>query len=307
VRLLRLVLATASLAFVAVGCGGAKAEQPGARPARNASIVVGSFDFSESRVLAELYAVALEESGFDVTRAFDIGSRELVEPALEQGKIDFVPEYLGAALTFASLGEAELTASPNDMARALNETLIDRGIEALAYGPAQDRNGIVVTEETAMEYNLIRISDLEPFASELTFGGPPECPERPSCLVGLEKVYGLDFAAFQPLDVGGPATVAALEGGEVDVALLFTTDPNIAARDFVLLTDNRRLQPAENVVPIARSEALGRNVGMRELADEVTLALSTNELRRLNRLVELEGKDRKTVAAAWLRREGLVE
>ncbi|MGH2807157.1 MAG: ABC transporter substrate-binding protein [Actinomycetota bacterium] len=303
----RLILTAALMALVAVACGGARAGGTKREPARNASIVIGSFDFSESRVLGELYAVALEEHGYDVTRSFDIGSRELVEPALEQGKIDFVPEYLGAALTFASLGEAELTSSPSQMAAALNETLIERGIEALAYGPAQDRNGIVVTQETATEYNLIRISDLEPFAPELTFGGPPECAERPLCLVGLEEVYDLEFAGFQPLDVGGPATVAALEGGEVDVALLFTTDPNIEERDFVLLTDDRRLQPAENVVPLARSEVLGRNADMRELVDDVTIALSTDELRRLNRLVDLEGKDRRAVAHAWLLREGLVE
>jgi osmoprotectant transport system substrate-binding protein len=158
-----------------------------------------------------------------------------------------------------------------------------------------------------MRYNLIRISDLAPFASELTFGGPPECAERPSCLIGLEKVYDLHFEEFQPLDVGGPATVAALQGGEVDVALLFTTDPNIGEHDFVLLTDNRRLQPAENVVPIARSETLGRHLGMRELIDGVTRALSTEELRELNRLVDLEGQRPESVAKEWLREEGLVE
>ena len=299
------LLAIALVALVA--CGGAGATDANDEPGPKASISIGSFDFSESRTLAEIYAVALESKGYEVTREFDIGSRELVTPALEQGKIDFVPEYLGAALTFASLGKAKLTASPEEMQEALDEVLLDRGIEALAHGPAQDRNGIVVTAETAMEFNLIRISDLVPFAPELTFGGPPECPERPSCLIGLEQVYDLHFEEFQPLDVGGPATVAALEGGEVDVGLLFTTDPNIAEHDFVLLTDNRRLQPAENVVPIARSEALGRHVGMRELVDSVTRALSTEELRELNRLVDLEGQSPEAVAREWLRVEGLVE
>ncbi len=290
-----------------VSCGGARAVGTDDAPGPKASIVIGSFDFSESRILAELYAVALEENGFEVTRAFDVGSRELVGPALEQGKIDFVPEYLGAALTFASLGEAELSSSPGAMHRQLNAAWLDRGIEAMAYGPAQDRNGIVVTQETAMEYNLIRISDLEPFARELTFGGPPECPDRPSCLIGLEEVYGLRFDEFQPLDVGGPATVAALEGGEVDVGLLFTTDPNIGDKDFVLLADDRRLQPAENVVPIARSEVLGRHTGMRELVDSVTRALSTEELRELNSLVDLEGHQPEAIAREWLLLEGLVQ
>jgi osmoprotectant transport system substrate-binding protein len=193
------------------------------------------------------------------------------------------------------------------MQAALDEALRDRGVEALAYGPAQNHNGIVVTEETAMRFNLIRISDLASFASELTFGGPPECPERPSCLIGLEDVYGLRFDAFQPLDVGGPATVAALTGGEVDVGLLFTTDPNIGENDLVLLIDNRRLQPAENVVPIARSEVLGRHTGMREVVDGVTRALSTEDLRELNRLVELERQRPQAVAHEWLLLEGLVE
>jgi osmoprotectant transport system substrate-binding protein len=305
VKALRLLSVTLLVALVS--CGGAGAAGTKAASGPKASIVIGSFDFSESRILAELYAVALEGNGFQVTRTFDIGSRELVGPALEQAKIDFVPEYLGAGLTFASLGEAELTSSAQEMHRELNDAWLGRGVEALAYGPAQDRNGIVVTQETAMEYNLIRISDLAPFAPELTFGGPPECPDRPACLIGLEDVYGLHFEEFQPLDVGGPATVAALEGGEVDVGLLFTTDPNIRAKHFVLLSDNRRLQPAENVVPIARSEVLGRHTGMRELVDSVTRALSTDELRRLNALVDLEGQRPEAVAEEWLLREGLVE
>jgi osmoprotectant transport system substrate-binding protein len=295
------------LLALVVSCGGAGAVDTQDASNEKASIAIGSFDFSESRLLGELYAVALEKSGYEVTRFFDIGSRELVMPALEQGKIDFVPEYLGAALTFATLGEAELTSSPRQMQAALDAALLDRGIEALAHGPAQDRNGIVVTRETAEDLHLSAISHLRPFAYRLVFGGPPECAERPECLSGLDETYNIRFKEFRPLDVGGPATVAALAGGEVDVALLFTTDPQIEANDFVLLTDDKHLEPAENVVPIARSEVLGRHTGMRELVDSVTRALSTEELRELNRLVALELRPAEEVASDWLLREGLVD
>ena len=298
---------TAAIALLLLGAacgGGVKARTTPDKPSD--AIVVGSFDFSESVLLAEIYATALEESGFPVDRQLDLGSREIVQPALEQDRIDLVPEYLGTAVTFVTLGRVEATSSASEMHDVLEKELARRGIAVLDYARAQDKNGIVVTQETAMRLNLIRISDLVPFSPDLDFGGPPECAERPTCLAGLEAVYGMDFRSFHSLDVGGPETVAALKGGEVDVALLFTTDPSISLNDFTLLVDNRRLQPAENVVPIVRQETIDKHgEDVVKVLDSVTSRLTTDVLRELNGRVALGGQQPSTVAKHWLRAQGL--
>lgn len=294
------------LLLLAASCaGGAGAGTEDQVPA--GAIVVGSFDFSESVLLAEIYATALEADGFVVERAFDLGSREIVQPALEQDRIDLVPEYLGAAVTFVTLGKTEATSSAEDMHAILEERLGELGVAVLEHAEAEDQNGFVVSEATATQYNLIRLSDLKPFAPELDFGGPPECPERPTCLLGLESVYGLHFREFEPLDVGGPDTVAALEGAEVDVALLFTTDPIIDEKDFVLLEDDKQLQPAENVVPFLRQDVIDRH-GQDVVAtiDSVTQELTTDRLRKLNEHVSLRGQRPATVAEDFLRTTGVI-
>ena len=304
---MRRVFLLASLLLFSAACGngdGARATEDVPEDA----IIVGSFDFSESILLAEIYATALEENDFVVERDFDLGSREIVQPALEQDRIDLVPEYLGAAVTFVTLGRTVATSSSEDMHEILEERLGDLGIAVLDYARAQDQNGFVVSEATATQYNLIRLSDLKPFAPELDFGGPPECADRPTCLRGLESVYGLDFREFEALDVGGPDTVAALEGGEVDVALLFTTDPIIDEKDFVLLEDDKELQPAENVVPFLRQDVIdrhGRDVV--DVLDSVTHELTTDRLRKLNERVTLRGQRVDTVAEDFLRATGVVE
>lgn len=300
-------VAVGLLCLLVLGACGRGAEARSDAQGRDDAIVVGSFDFSESVLLGELYASALEENGFPVTRALDLGSREFVQPALEQGRIDLVPEYLGAAVTFVTLGRVEATSSSPEMHRVLKRELAKRDIAVLDYARAQDRNGFVVSEDTATRLNLIRISDLKPFAPELDFGGPPECPERPTCLAGLERVYGLRFREFQPLDVGGPETIAALEWAEVDVGLMFTTDPNILHKDFTLLVDNKHLQPAENVVPVLSQETIdehGREAV--EVIDSVTARLTTDELRKLNERVAIGGRSPSVVARTWLEERGLL-
>ena len=296
----------ALLLVLGISCGGG-AEAGGGDTAPDGAIVVGSFDFSESVLLAEIYATALEENGFPVVREFDLGSREIVQPALEQARVELVPEYLGAAVTFVTLGKEKATSSSEDMHALIQEELREKGIAVLDYARAQDQNGFVVSEDTATRYNLINLSDLKPFAPELDFGGPPECPERPTCLLGLESVYDLHFREFEPLDVGGPDTVAALEGAEVDVALLFTTDPVIDEKDFVLLVDDKHLQPAENVVPFLRQEVIDRyGDDVVETIDSVTRELTTEGLRRLNERIALNGQRPDTVAADWLQTVGVI-
>jgi osmoprotectant transport system substrate-binding protein len=264
------------------------------------AIVVGSFDFTESRILAHLYALALREEGLQVDLETDVGPREVLSPALEQGLIDIVPEYLGTALQFMSIGRSDPTPNTAAAHASLKEELAPRGLEVLAPAPAQDQNGFVVRPATAEEYDLENISDLEPVAKTLRFGGPPECPTRPFCLQGLEQTYDLDFESFVALDTGGPVTVTALQQEQVDVALLFTTDPHIASGDFVLLEDDRRLQPAENIAPIVRSEVVDRH-GRRVATalDAVSARLTTAELSDLNAAVDLDGRSPEDVAREW--------
>jgi glycine betaine/choline ABC-type transport system substrate-binding protein len=171
---------------------------------------------------------------------------------------------------------------------------------------AQDANVIVVTAATAARYGLRSVADLARVAPRLAFGGPPECPERAYCLLGLKQVYGLRFR-FLSLDAGGPLTLQALQAGDIGVALLFSTDPAITADHLVVLADDRGLQPAENVVPLVRRDAIAR-YGPRLLAalDTVSARLTTGSLRALDAQVELRGDNPGSVARTWLRAQGLI-
>jgi osmoprotectant transport system substrate-binding protein len=295
-RLAALAVATGLLA---AGCGGGAPARPA--PAR---ITVGAFGFPESRVLAELYAQTLQQAGLPVARAADLASREIAEPALEQGVIDVLPEYAGSALAFLTGAPAMVGSNTPAELRA---EFGRRGVSVLAPAPAQNQNGLVVTAATAERLRLRRISDLVPVAGDLDLGGPPECPERTYCLQGWRGVYGLSFRSFRPLPPGGAQAAAALETSDVQVAVMFTTDGQLVAGDLVLLTDDRRLQPAENVVPVVRSATLARyGQGLARTLDGVSRRLETADLRELNRRVEVLGEPPERVAADWLRRVGLL-
>jgi osmoprotectant transport system substrate-binding protein len=289
---------------VLAACGGDGGDDDDAPAA--GTVTVASFAFTESSIVAELYAQALEAVGVPTRRAPGLGSREVVEPALEQGAVDVVPEYVGTALQFLAPGgggDLTDTAVAHDRLRQAFEP---RGVTVLEPAEAQDRNGIAVTRKTAARLGLTRISDLGPVAGTLVFGGPPECPERPFCLVGLRATYGLAFKEFRALDASGPQTVAALEGEEIDVGLLFTTSPALGAKELVLLDDDRRLQPAENLVPAVRTDALRRHGDrLRAALDAVSAQLRTDDLIALNRSVEMDGATPERAAREWLAARGL--
>lgn len=272
------------------------------------AITVASFEFPESVVLGEIYAQALEAEGFNVRRQLGIGPRELVEPSLERGLVELVPEYAGSALEFLASGENIATSDEELTHARLVDAFAERGVDVLTPAPAQNQNGFAVAHKTAERHGLEAISDLTAIDEDLAFGGPPECPERPLCLEGLESTYGLEFDRFVTLDAGGPLTVSALRAGTVDVALLFTTDAAIHENDFVLLGDDRGLQPAENVTPVVRDEVIERHgdrfVGV---VDAVSRLITTAELRALNASVALEGASPERVAAAWLVEHGLLD
>lgn len=302
-----LLLALSLPGCVSVGLG--PAEQRAAEPVTgDDAITVASFDFPESVLLAEIYAQALEANGFRVKRALNLGPRELVEPALERGLVEFVPEYLGTALVFLGGGSHQASADPNTTRRRLAEIYRPRRVHVLESAQAQDANAVAVTAQTSARFELRKISDLGPVARSFVVGGPPECPSRPLCLLGLQSRYRLRFREFMPLDSSGPLTAEGLASGQIDVAVLFSTDGNIAARGFVVLQDDLGLQPAENVTPVVREEVVAR-YGQRltDVVDAVSAKLTTEGLREMNRLMTLGSRTPRGVALEWLRARGLLQ
>jgi osmoprotectant transport system substrate-binding protein len=292
-------LIVAVVMLLAAGCSGGGERPPPAEDPQRPTITVTSFDFPESETLAELYAQALRRQHYPVEVVARLGPREIVQPALEQGRVDLVPGYLGSSLNF--LYERRVaTADPRATHRRLKEALALRGLRVLAFAPAEDRNGFVVTGDLARRRSLERISDLQPIAAELTFGGPRECPDRPLCLGGLRDVYDLQFKRFEPMP-SRQVTAAALVTGEIDVGMLETTDGNLADADLVQLADDRQLQPAENIVPMVRSEIVNAyGPALVRLLDTVTAQLTTRDLIGMNQRVQLEGAKPAAVAADWL-------
>jgi osmoprotectant transport system substrate-binding protein len=270
-------------------------------------IAVGSFDFPESVLLAQIYGGALSAQGFPVRILPDLGPRELVDPALMSGLIQLVPEYAGSALEFLSLGRQSATSNAQSTNRALAHSAAAMGLVAGRPAAAQDANAIVVTAATAARYHLRSIADLARVAPRLVFGGPPECPGRAYCLPGLKRTYGIHFRAFIPLDAGGPLTVQALTEGDIDAALLFSTNPGIRARHLVALADDRGLQPAENITPLVRRDAVARyGAALVAVLSNVSARLDTGSLRAMGALVQINAQDPRRVALSWLRSQGLV-
>lgn len=297
---------TALLAAVLLASACARGVPPATTTALDdEAITIASFNFPESVILGEIYAQALEGEGFAVKRQLGLGPRELVEPSLQRGLVEFVPEYSGSALEFLTGGAGLATSNERLTHDRLKREFAERGVTVLAPAPAQDQNGFAVSRETADRYALRTISQLAPEAPQLAFGGPPECPERPLCLGGLEDRYGLEFGSFEPLDAGGPVSVTALRSGAVDVALLFTTDAAIDEYDFVLLYDDLGLQPAENVTPVVRDEVVeAHGDDFVRLVDSVSALLTTRDLRDLNARLAV-GETPRDAAAAWLAEHGL--
>ncbi len=315
---LRIMYRTAASIALAVACSACMSScqassgrgPPAGAPAagrQGAAITVGSFDFPESVLLADIYAGALAAKGFPVRVLPDLGNREMVDPALMSGLVQLVPEYAGSALEFVSLGRLPATSNVEQANKALGESVAGRGLVAGRPAAAQDANAIVVTAATAERYSLRSIADLARVAPGLVFGGPPECPGRADCLSGLERVYGLHFRKFIPLDAGGPLTRQALEASDIDVALLFTTDPAISAQHLTTLADTRGLQPAENITPLLRRDIVARyGPDVVAVLDMVSARLDTGALRGLDARVELAGQDPRVVARGWLRAHGLI-
>ncbi len=300
------MLALALAIALVAGCSRTERAAP-APPV--ADFAIASFNFPESEVLAEIYAQGLEQAGVSVRRDIDLGPRELVLPALEQGLVDMVPEYLGSALDATAPPGGSVRADRADPAGArveLAKVLAPYGLEVLSPAPAANQNALAVTAATAERLGLRATSDLGPVAAMLTIGGPPECPSRPRCLVGLDDVYGLRFGPFIPL-AQGRLVIRALEEGVIDVGVVFTTDAALVSGDLVVLADDRHLQPADNVVPVVRQAVVaGEARPIVALLDAVSARLTTTDLQFLNWRVTVAGADPAREARGWLIRRSLI-
>ena len=286
--------------LVALAAGACTSAKPAAAPTPDPRFVrVASFDFPESELLGEIFAQALEAEDIAVERRLRLGSRELLQPALESGLIDVVPEYLTSSLEFVSFNYLQT----DDVAVAteqLSEALRSRGVSVLQPAPAVDRNALAVRAEMASTRGIERISDLAPIADQLRFVAPPECAERPSCLPTLEDRYGLRFRSFTPVPAGLQIALQ-LAAKEADVGVAFTTDPLVKLHGLVLLKNDKELARADNVVPLVRTDALEKRPRIKAALTAATKGLTTEALRELN-LQVAEGVDPKEVARSWLAR-----
>jgi osmoprotectant transport system substrate-binding protein len=293
----------ACLALLLAACGGDDALQGGTQPNEQSTVTVGSTNFSEQLILAQMYAAVLDKAGVKVETRLNLGAREVVFPALEKGEIDLLPEYNGAVLAFLDKEATQIT--PEEVNTALQPLLDAKGLIALEQSPAEDKDGLAVTKQTADKYSLAKVSDLKGKAGQLVIGGPPELETRPAGLPGLKKVYGIeDFKEFKALDAGGPLTSSALSKGDIDVGRVFTSQGIIADEGWVVLEEDKPLQPAQNIVPIGRKDAMTDQVT--QALNALSAKITTEELIKLNKLVDVDKQDPEKVATEWLTQQGLL-
>lgn len=300
-RFARTAIVLAVSALAVAGCSGGDTEDPLAGGGGDSgTIVVGSANFPENVLLAEIYSQALENRGAEVTRQFNIGSREIYYDQVASGAITLMPEYNGALLS--RVDPDSTAATTDDVNTALRESLPE-GLDILASAPGENKDALVVTDETAARYNLKSIADLAPVAGELTLGGPPEFETRQQGVVGLRDVYGVEFRQFTPTDTGGPITIRALRDNTIQVANIFSTDPSLSTEPFVALDDPESVFGAQNVTPLVhRSDLTDENVAT---LDAVSENLTTETLIELVGQVVTDGRDIDVVAEEWLRGNGL--
>ncbi|MFH8684847.1 ABC transporter substrate-binding protein [Streptomyces lydicus] len=263
-------------------------------------LVIGTANFTENQVLGYLYAGVLAAAGVKATVKPNLGSREIVVPALRSGDIDLLPEYQGSLLLYLDKKATETEAGAMQNALA---TVVPDGLEVLPYAAAEDRDSFAVTRETADRYGLRTLADLRKVNGKLTFGAAAEMKKRVVGVVGLKEQYGVEFKEFKALDSSGPLVKGALKKGDVDVANVFTTDVDTAENGWVLLADPKHLIPAQHIVPLIAARKADSKV--RKALARLGNALTTDDLTRLNRLVDKDKQDPDRVADAWLKKHKL--
>lgn len=288
---LRSFAALAAAATVALSACASSDDVSGANESDSGTIVVGSADFPESKLIAEIYAEVLEGAGAEVERKFDIGSREVYLKAIEDGSVTVLPEYTGGLMTFydkeAGLSESE------EVYAAIPDVLPD-GLEVLEMSGAEDKDALAVTKQTA-DSGVTTIEDLA--GKDYVLGGQAEFETRVNGVPGLEKEYGVTFSKFEALPTG-PLTEQKLNSGEVQVAVVFTTQPEIVTNDWVVLEDPKNLFIAQNVVPLVRSDALSDE--QQDALNEVSNTLTTDDLKQMMTSVTVDKTDVAAEAKKWV-------
>ncbi len=267
-------------------------------PSANPAVVIGSANFPENEILADIYADVLKGKGVPVTTKLDIGSREIYFKEMENGTLNVFPEYNGALLDYL---DPSATASTTQEVDAALAQALPSELEALQPSSAQDKDSVTVTSSFAKAHNLSSISDLKALGT-ITFGGPPEWKTREQGLLGLEKVYGLSIN-FKPLDESGPLTIAALNGGTVQAGDIFTTDPSVTKYHFVALSDPKQLFSAQNVTPIVNKSVATPTIT--SALNAVSTALTTATLVQLVGAVVNDHIDASTVASQFVQQANL--
>ncbi len=301
-----LTIATVAALMATAACGDAGGD-PLATTSSSSSgggasstIKVGSADFPESALIAEIYAGALEAKGVKVEKKLNIGAREAYIPALQDGSIDLIPEYTGVLRDYFKKGQ---TGTDSETVYTELKSSVPDTLTVLDKSAAEDKDALVMKKSRAEELGVKSIADLAGKADQLTVGGPPEWKTRDTGIPGFKKIYGLEFKAFRPLDAGGPLTLAALKNGQIDAGDLFTTDPSIAANDLVALEDPKNMYAAQNVVPlITKSKS---NPTIEGALNAVSAKLDTATLSALLKEVVVDKKDADAVAKEFLTKSGL--
>ncbi|OII68486.1 MULTISPECIES: ABC transporter substrate-binding protein [unclassified Streptomyces] len=308
--------AAGALVLTAVlgACGGESLEESGGGSSRSGKeLVVGSAGFTESKVLAELYAQVLADAGYRTTIR-TVENRELYAPSLEKGEIDVVPEYAATLAEFLNAktngpeAPQEKPVASSDVAAtvaALEKLAEPRGLKVLPAGEAVDQNAFAVTREFADKNRLKTLSDLGRSEIKVKIAAGDECTVRPFCAPGLKSVYGIDVAGVDPKGVGTPQAKQAVKDGIDQLVLTTTTDATLDAFGLVLLEDDKKLQNADNVLPVVNA----RDAGSAEIAAalaKVTEALTTADLVELNRKVDAERDKPADAAKSYLVEKGLI-
>jgi len=283
------------------GNAASSSSNPLSQGGASGTVVVGSANFPESELLAQIYIQALQAKGIKVTPKLNIGSREVYYPQVEKGTISIMPEYNGTLLTVAV--DKTSTAKTTAQVQAALAAKLPSTLEVLNPASAQDSDSVTVTAATAAKYHLKTIGDLKSLAANFSFGGPPEFKTRTDGLIGLKATYGLTFKSFVPLDTSGPITLAALKDGKVQAADVFTTTPQIITDKLVALADPKFNFAAQNVIPLVYKSAM--NATITDTLNAISAKLTTDALLQMDNAVITLHADYATVASAFLKAEGL--
>lgn len=270
------------------------------------SLTIGSKNFPEQEILGEIYAQGLAAAGYKIKSDLSLGSETVAHQAVKSGAVSGYPEYASTALTsFFGLEPEEVPSDANEAWEKANEEFEKEGLEAFPPTPFASANAVGLLKTTAEKYGLKDVSDLKGVSEKLSLYGSPECRERIDCLAGLEKLYGLKFKSFHPVEIGLRYTV--LEKGQADLSILFTTDPQLAAEKdkFVILEDDKHVFPAGNVIFVTKSStAKGAGPDYEKTIVEVQKGLTLPVMQELDARVELEKQTPKEAAAAYLKSAG---